>query len=37
MKSYKVVASGAPLEEHESERPVPKGKQVLIKTIACGV
>ncbi|MDA9033316.1 alcohol dehydrogenase [Gammaproteobacteria bacterium] len=37
MKSYKVVASGASLELHESERPVPKGKQVLIKTIACGV
>ena len=34
MKSYKVVESGAPLEEQETERPIPKGKQVLVKTIA---
>ena len=37
MKSYKVVASGLPLEEQETERPIPKGRQVLVKTIACGV
>ena len=37
MKSYKVVANGVPLEECNSEIPQPQGKQVLIKTIACGV
>ena len=37
MKSYKIITSGAPLEERISDKPIPKGKQVLIKTIACGV
>ena len=37
MKSYKVIESGAPLQESESEIPNPSGNQVLIKTIACGV
>ena len=37
MKSYKVVGNGVPLKECNSEIPQPQGKQVLIKTIACGV
>lgn len=37
MKSYQVIESGYPLEEVELEKPIPKGKEVLIKTIACGV
>ena len=36
MKSYQVTGNGLPLEEVISDKPTPKGKQVLIKTIACG-
>ena len=37
MKSYQVTGNGLPLEEVISDKPTPKGKQVLIKTIACVV
>jgi len=37
MKSYQVTGNGLPLEEVISDKPTPKGKEVLIKTIACGV
>jgi alcohol dehydrogenase/propanol-preferring alcohol dehydrogenase len=37
MKAYQVVENGKPLKEMELETPVPKGKEVLIKTISCGV
>ncbi len=37
MKSYQVIEDGLPLEEIISDKPIPKGKEVLIRTIACGV
>ena len=37
MKSYKVVKSGEPLEEQQIDKPSPSGKEILIKTISCGV
>ena len=37
MKSYKLIKSGDPLIEVEIEKPKPTGREVLIKTIACGV
>ena len=37
MKAYQVVENGKPLEEKELETPVPTGKEVLLKTVACGV
>ena len=37
MKAYQVVENGKPLQENELETPVPSGKEVLIKTVACGV
>lgn len=37
MKSYKVVESGEPLEEQQIDKPSPSGKEILIKTISCGV
>jgi len=37
MKAYQVVANGKPLEEKELETPTPTGKEVLLKTISCGV
>ena len=37
MKAYQVTENGKPLEEKNVETPLPKGSEVLIKTIACGV
>ena len=37
MLSWQTAAPGQPLTEVESETPVPQGKEVLIKTLACGV
>ena len=37
MKAYQVVESGMPLQLNEFETPEPKGTEVLMKTIACGV
>lgn len=37
MISYETAAPGAPLLEVSSETPVPKGAQVLLKMVACGV
>ncbi len=37
MKAYQVTENGKPLEEKNIETPTPKGNEVLIKTIACGV
>ena len=37
MKAFQVVENGKPLEEKELETPTPSGKEVLLKTIACGV
>ena len=37
MKAYQVIENGKPLEERELEKPQPKGKEVLLKTVACGV
>ncbi|MDX2156287.1 MAG: alcohol dehydrogenase [Hyphomicrobiaceae bacterium] len=37
MLSYRVVTFGAPLERQEESTPVPKGREVLIRTTGCGV
>ena len=37
MKAYQVIESGEPLQLNEFETPEPKGTEVLMKTIACGV
>ena len=37
MISYQTASPGAPLVEVESDTPVPKGAEVLVKTVACGV
>ena len=37
MKAYQVVENGKPLEKREIEKPTPTGKEILIKTVACGV
>ena len=37
MKAYQVVEQGKPLQENELETPSPSGKEVLLKTVACGV
>lgn len=37
MISYQTTTPGAPLAAVESETPEPKGTEVLIKTVACGV
>ena len=37
MKAYQVVENGKPLEEKELETPEPKGSEILLKTVACGV
>ena len=37
MRSYQVTEFGKPLELKEYENPVPKGTEVLIRIIACGV
>ena len=37
MKSYQVPEPGKPLQEVNSPTPEPTGKEVIVKTIACGV
>ena len=37
MKAYQVVENGKPLEEITLETPEPEGKEVVLKTVACGV
>ena len=37
MKAYQVVEQAKPLQENEFETPQPSGKEVLLKTVACGV
>ena len=37
MKAYQVVTNGKPLEEKELETPTPKGQEILLRTISCGV
>ena len=37
MRSYQVTEFGKPLELKEYENPVPRGTEVLIRIIACGV
>ena len=37
MKAYQVVENGKPLEKREIKKPTPTGKEILIKTVACGV
>ncbi|MDQ6926696.1 MAG: alcohol dehydrogenase catalytic domain-containing protein, partial [Candidatus Eremiobacteraeota bacterium] len=37
MKSYAIVAWGAPLEERDSATPVPQGAEVLVRVERCGV
>jgi alcohol dehydrogenase/propanol-preferring alcohol dehydrogenase len=37
MKAYQVVENAKPLEAVELETPTPKGQEILLKTISCGV
>lgn len=37
MKAHQVVENGKPLEENEFETPTPQAKEILLRTIACGV
>ena len=37
MKAYQVVENGKPLEEKNLDTPTPKGKEILLKTLSCGV
>ena len=37
MKAYQVIENGKPLEERELDTPNPIGKEVVLKTVACGV
>ena len=37
MKAYQVIENGKPLEERTLETPEPKGREVVLKTVACGV
>ena len=37
MKAYQVIENGKPLEERTLETPEPKGREVVLKTLACGV
>ena len=37
MKAYQIVENGKPLEKRDIEKPVPSGKEILLKTVACGV
>tara|TARA_B100001964_G_scaffold221370_1_gene265316 strand:- start:1021 stop:2067 length:1047 start_codon:yes stop_codon:yes gene_type:complete len=37
MKAYQVVENGKPLVEVDLETPIPAGKEILLKTISCGV
>ena len=36
MKAYQVIENGKPLEERTLERPEPKGREVVLRTVACG-
>ena len=37
MKAYQVIENGKPLEERTLETPEQKGREVVLKTVACGV
>ena len=37
MKAYQVVENGRPLEKKEMDTPNPTGKEILLKTVSCGV
>jgi len=37
MRAYQVIENGKPLEERELENLMPTGKEVILKTVACGV
>ena len=37
MKAYQVVENGKPLQQKEMETPNPTGKEILLKTVSCGV
>ena len=37
MKAYQVIENGKPLEERILETPEAKGREVVLKTVACGV
>ena len=37
MQAYQVIENGKPLEKRDLETPTPKGNEVLLKTVACGV
>ena len=37
MKAYQVIENGKPLEERILETPEPNGREVVLKTVACGV
>ena len=37
MKAYQIIENGKPLKEQEIDKPIPKGDEILIKTLACGV
>jgi len=37
MKAYQIIENGKPLKENEIDKPIPKGDEILIKTLACGV
>ncbi len=37
MKAYQVVENGKPLEKKEVDTPIPTGKEILLKTVSCGV
>ena len=37
MKCYQVINFGKPLALRVYENPIPKGKEILIKILACGV
>ena len=37
MKAFQVIENGKPLEERELDTPTASGKEVLLKTVACGV
>ena len=37
MKAFQFTENGKPIKEFEIEKPKPSGKEILIKTVACGV
>ena len=37
MKAFQVIENGKPLEERELDTPTPSGREVVLKTVACGV